>query len=235
MARSLLKHPKNWTVVTLEANREKGFIVQVDSGGTPSTARDEYWDGDVPWLTPKEITDYKGQIYVSRTERCITQEGLGNSGAKLFPPNTVMLTKRAPVGAVAINVVPMATNQGFLNFQCGDNLRPLFLAHWMKINTRYLQQIANGSTYRELYKSDLFELEIAIPSIKEQDAIISTINALQLVTLLGSALEHSVERPELVINLQQQDQRLSSLRDSLTVELLSGKMNPVLFTGQPSI
>lgn len=90
---------------------------------------------------------------------------MANCGAKLLQPGTVLLTKRAPVGAVAVNAVPMTTNQGFLNFRCGPLLRALFLAHWLLANTRYLQKIANGSTYLELYKSDLFEFEVAVPSV----------------------------------------------------------------------
>jgi len=119
--------------VTLASESSSGLIVQVDSGGTPSTANNDFWDGDIPWLTPKEITFLEDGLYVSRTERMITKEGLAGSSAKLLPPGTVMLTKRAPVGAVAINAVPMATNQGFLNFRCGSMLRPAYLAYWFRV------------------------------------------------------------------------------------------------------
>jgi len=64
----------------------------------------------------------------------------------------------------------MATNQGFLNFQCGPGIRPLYLAYWFRANKPYLDLIANGSTYPELYKGDLFEFHIAVPSLEEQDA-----------------------------------------------------------------
>lgn len=116
MAKPLLHCPKDWIHGTLEASTANGLITHVDSGRTPSTTDDMNWDGDIPWLTPKEITGITDGMYVSRTERTITQHGLANSSAKLLPAGTVMLTKRAPVGAVVINAVPMTTNQGFLNY-----------------------------------------------------------------------------------------------------------------------
>jgi len=225
MAEPLLKCPDHWLRTTLEPDRKRSVIIHVESGGTPSTTESENWDGDIPWLTPKEITGMIDGIYVSRTERMITVRGLGNSAAKLLPVGTVMLTKRAPVGAVAINTVPMATNQGFLNFQCGEKLRPLYLAYWLKANRLYLDMVANGSTYPELYKSDLFEFEIAIPSLDEQDAILGVINSLQYIFLLGLPLEQSVSVPEEMIRIQEQSRHLRSIRDSLLPFLLSGQLS----------
>lgn len=136
-----------------------------------------------------------------------------------------MLTKRAPVGALAINAVPMANNQGFLNFQCGEKLRPLYLAYWLRANKEYLENIANGSTYLELYKSDLFEVKIKVPTLAEQDAIIKVISALQYVALLGQPLEQLVTRPEETIKMQEQNLRLRSIRDGILPKLLSGEID----------
>ena len=222
MAEPLLKCPEHWLRATLEPEPRIGLISRVDSGGTPSTTVSENWDGDIPWLTPKEITNMIDGVYVSRTERTITRQGLDSSAAKLLPVGTVMLTKRAPVGAVAINAIPMATNQGFLNFQCGPRLRPLYLAYWLKTSRIYLERVANGSTYPELYKNDLFEFEIAVPSLEEQDAILSVISALQYVSLLGLPLEQSATTAEEMIRMQAQNRRLSSIRDTILPMLLSG-------------
>jgi|SRR5579884_1687824 len=225
MADPLLRCPYHWLQTTLVPNQKVGVIIHVDSGGTPGTADSENWDGDIPWLTPKDITDTPDGIFVSKTERTITKRGLQNSSAKLLPVGTVMLTKRAPVGAVAINAVPMATNQGFLNFQCGPKLRPLYLAYWFKANKIYLDMVANGSTYPELYKSDLFEFEIAVPPLEEQDAILSVISALQYVSMLGLPLEQSVTDPKDMIIMQEQNRRLRSIRDAILPLLLSGELN----------
>src|SRR3989337_1089420 len=108
MAEPYLKCPERWHRSTLEPDVRGEVIVRVESGGTPRTSVDEYWDGDVPWLTPKEITGLADGLFVSRTERSITQLGLANSAAKLMPPGTVMLSKRETVGAVAANAVTSA-------------------------------------------------------------------------------------------------------------------------------
>jgi restriction endonuclease S subunit len=223
MAIPYLNNKKGWLTVTLEPNPIEDIIISVDSGGTPSTKEEEYWDGDVPWLTPKEITGAEA-IFISNTERKITTDGLKNSSAKLLPVGTVMLTKRAPVGAVAVNAVPMCTNQGFLNFTCGSKLRPLYLAYWFKTNKEYLDAVANGSTYPELYKSDLFEFYISVPPLHIQDKIIEFINSLQFQIFLSKPLEQSMKTAEDIVVLQEQNSRLIELRNMILPLLLSGEI-----------
>lgn len=199
-------------------------MTRAESGATPSTTRPEYWDGDIPWLTPKEVTDIQGSIFVSRTQRAITREGLASSAAKLMPPGTVMLTKRAPVGAVVVNTVPMATNQGFLNFTCGPLLSSAFLAAWLRANKPYLDAVANGSTYPELYVSDLFEFEIAIPSVEYQKSVVDALNAFQIVLAMESSLEQLVATPEELSLVQTKARKLRTLRELLLPLLISGEI-----------
>lgn len=225
MADPLLDCPRNWLRGTLEADPSAELIKSVDSGGTPSTTHDDYWDGGVPWLTPKEVTDLGDSLFVSTTERTISPAGLDASAAKLMPPGTVMLTKRAPVGAVAVNTVPMATNQGFLNFVCGPRLRPLYLALWLRMNLKYLSQVANGSTYPELYKTDLFEFQISVPAINVQDAILDVVGSLQYLTLLGIPLQQSTFDVSVMADIQAQNKRLSGIRDSLVYAMMSGRLD----------
>jgi len=232
MAEPYLDCPKDWIRETLEPNTKSPYIRRVDTGSTPSTRNEDYWDGEIPWLTPKEITGLSDSLFVSQTERTITEIGLSSCSAKLLPPGTVMLTKRAPVGAVVVNAVPMATNQGFLNFQCGPMLRPLYLAYWFKANGPYLDHVANGSTYPELYRGDLFEFEIAIPPIEIQDKIIQILNALQYVTVMGIPLEQSVTLPEQMLTIQNQTRRLSAIREQILPLLLSGELNCGSFSKQ---
>ena len=222
MARPYLTSPGNWMSCTLEPDTSMEVILRADSGGTPSTSIEDYWDGEIPWLTPKEITGLGDTLFVSRTERTITRAGLANSAAKLLPPETVMLSKRAPVGAVAVNTVPMTTNQGFLNFKCGKRLRPLYLAFWLRANKPYLDKVANGSTYPELYQSELFEFEIAVPPLEEQDRIIRILSALQFATLLGLPLEQSATSPDALAMIQGKNRRLRQIRDKILLLLLSG-------------
>lgn len=223
MAEAFLYHPVGWKVITLEPKNGSGYIERVESGGTPSTSVDEYWDGDVPWLTPKEITRGNGALYVSSTERNITKLGVQSSAAKLMPVGTVMLTKRAPVGAVAISTVPMCTNQGFLNFICGEKLLPTYLAYWLVANKKYLDAVANGSTYPELYKGDLFEFQMAVPSVEQQKEILRTISAAKQLALCLDATSHSAIEVADVLKLQKLRDRIDHFYSALLPIILSGR------------
>jgi type I restriction enzyme S subunit len=141
-----------------------------------------------------------------------------------MPPGTVMLTKRAPVGAVVVNTVPMATNQGFLNFTCGPLLLPAFLAAWLRANRPYLDAVANGSTYPELYASDLVEFEIAVPPREYQERVIAALNAFQIVLAMESSLEQLVVTPEDLSAVQTKARKLRSLRETLLPLLVSGEV-----------
>ena len=99
--------------MSLEFNHYKiSDIGKVVSGGTPSTSKNEYWYGDISWITPKDLSSYEN-IYISKGERNISQEGLNNSSAMLVPKNTVLMTSRAPIGYIAIANNELSTNQGF--------------------------------------------------------------------------------------------------------------------------
>lgn len=226
MAKAYLPIPSHWTVIDLTPRPQDGYIMSADSGSTPKTGNDSYWDGGIPWLTPKEITGDYTPLYVSHTERTITAAGLANSGAKLLPAGTVLLTKRAPVGTVSVAAVPITTNQGFLNFVCGSNLDPLYLAFWLRTNTKYLNAVANGSTYPELYKSDLFEFHMGVPSITEQKSIVGCFLAIQKLLFACNMAEQSSTDAEEVTRIQSRFRKIIELRESLAPFLLTGRLSP---------
>ena len=85
-------------------------MADIIGGGTPSTSKDEYWDGDIDWYAPAEIAD---QIYVESSERKITEVGFNNSSAKMLPVGTVLFTSRAGIGKMSILRKESCTNQGF--------------------------------------------------------------------------------------------------------------------------
>lgn len=91
-------------------------LADIRSGGTPSTSRPEFWDGDVLWVTPTDITALDGRKFLETTTRKITALGLKASSAEVIPANSVVMTTRATIGECAINVVPLSTNQGFKSF-----------------------------------------------------------------------------------------------------------------------
>lgn len=224
MTDPLLRYPEEFTLASLEADPLGTVITSVSSGGTPSTKNGEYWSGSIPWLTPKEVCYGKSITFVSKTQRSITQKGLENSGARVLPPGTVMLTKRAPVGIAVVNTVPMATNQGFLNFKCGKDLDPVYLCFWFRANKPYLDTVANGSTYPELYPGDLFEFTIGYPSIKEQRAIVRSLLSLEFAVSLGEVLETSALDLLKIDKTQRETQFLNSIKDKILIRLMAGEL-----------
>jgi type I restriction enzyme S subunit len=157
--------------------RKVSEIAEVVGGGTPKTKKPEYWGGDISWLTPKDLSGEHFR-YVSRGERNITKAGLENSSARLVPPETVLLTSRAPVGYVAMAKNPIATNQGFRSLVVDEEHDPDFIYYLLLHNTDYLKQHASGSTFQELSASTLKSLEFLIPPLSEQRAIAHILGSL---------------------------------------------------------
>ena len=111
-------------------------IGEIVSGGTPSTKINDYWNGDVAWITPKDLANYNKK-YISRGERNISKLGLDSSSATLLPVNTVLFTSRAPIGYVAIAKNELATNQGFKSIICDKNkCNYRYMYYWLKFNTQ---------------------------------------------------------------------------------------------------
>src|SRR5438132_44328 len=88
--------PEDWRILKVED------VAEVVGGGTPSTEDPSNFGGDIPWITPRDLSNYNSR-FIKRGERNITRKGLENSSAKLLPKGAVLLTTRAPVGYVAIS------------------------------------------------------------------------------------------------------------------------------------
>lgn len=111
-------------------------------------------------------------MYIDSTERCVTSAGLSSCAATLLPSGSVLFSSRAPIGHVAINRVPMATNQGFKSFiPHADRLEPRFLYYWLRANRARLESLGNGATFKELSKAAVSRLEIGLPALGEQRRI----------------------------------------------------------------
>ena len=148
-----------------------GDVAQVVSGATPKSSVDHYWDGDIPWITPADLSKLEGKE-VSATSRRITQAGLSSCSSRILPPRSVLFSSRAPIGHVAINTVPMATNQGFKSFVPDrEILSPDFLYWWLKSNKEYLQSLGRGATFKEVSKEIVASIEIPLPPLEEQRRI----------------------------------------------------------------
>ncbi|MCD6197534.1 MAG: restriction endonuclease subunit S [Deltaproteobacteria bacterium] len=172
--------------------RKVSEIAEVVGGGTPKTKKPEYWGGDIPWLTPKDLSGEHFR-YVSRGERNITKAGIENSSARLVPLGTVLLTSRAPVGYVAMAKNPIATNQGFRSLVVNEEHDPDFIYYLLLHNTDYLKQHASGSTFQELSGSTLKSLEFLIPPLSEQRAIAHILGSLDDKIELNRRMNKTLE------------------------------------------
>lgn len=152
-----------------------GNICDVVGGGTPSRGNSEFFGGEIPWITPTDVTRNDGR-YLDRGSETITELGLQNSSAKLLPARSVLLTSRATIGFTAINTIPVTTNQGFASFICGPDIWPEYLAYWLEWSRRRLVELASGATFKEINKSTLKKLPIPLPPLKEQRRIVSLLD-----------------------------------------------------------
>ena len=152
-------------------------IAKIYNGSTPSTANPRYWDGQIPWITPKDLSINRVR-YISKGERNITDEGYKSCSTTLLPPNTVLLTSRAPIGYVSISQNTLCTNQGFKSLVCDeDKVLPLYLYYWLTTKAEFLKSISTGATFKELSKNTLERVEISLPSLNEQQHIVDTIGS----------------------------------------------------------
>ena len=158
-------HKEQWQKVRL------GEVAEIVNGGTPKTSIPEYWNGEIPWLTPKDLAGYK-HIYISRGERFITELGLKNSSATLMPKGTILLSSRAPIGYVAIAQNDICTNQGFKSLIVNPKqAHNLFVYYWIKNNVEYLQFLGTGTTFEEISKSVVQDIIIPLPPLAIQQKI----------------------------------------------------------------
>ena len=171
MTKHLWELPASWEWSVV------GELGDVVSGGTPSTTVPEYWGGDVNWFAPSDLTGHK-QKYIARGAKNLTRKGLAKSSAKLLAAGSVMFSSRAPVGYVAINSAPAATNQGFKSITPHGELFNEYLYYYLKGAKRIAEERASGTTFKELSLSAFSALPVPIPPSNEQHRIVDRIEAL---------------------------------------------------------
>ena len=177
---------EGWETVKLEQ------VCQVVGGGTPSTKISENYGGEVPWITPKDLSSHK-ERYIQRGERNITSAGLKNSSAKLLPKDSVLYSTRAPIGYIAIAMNEVCTNQGFKSLVLNDGQCPEFYYYLMKHYTPSIKAKASGSTFEEVSGSVIKALEVSIPNFQNQKAIAHILGTLDGKIELNHKMNQKLE------------------------------------------
>ena len=158
-------------------------VAQVFGGGTPSRQEPRFFGGQTAWATPTDVTSLNG-LYISSTKEAVTDEGLRSSSTKLLPVGTVLLTSRATIGFTAVAQVQICTNQGFVNFVCGANLIPEFLAYWLRTQKPKMLRQAGGTTFKEIARGELRKFEISFPPLPEQRRIVDILSRAESIVRL---------------------------------------------------
>lgn len=188
------------------ADTEVGFteIIQILGGGTPKTGESLYWNGDIPFFTPKDV----GAPYTLSTEKTITEEGLSHCNSRLYPINTVFVTARGTVGKVGMPGVPMAMNQSCYALVGKDTHQLLVYFYTLKA-VDSLKHKASGAVFDAITTRDFETESISKLSDSDTETFLNVAGPIFL-SILSNAIE---------------SQRLAALRDTLLPKLMSGEID----------
>lgn len=157
-----------WKEVTL------GEIGTIVGGATPSTKNTSFYDGNIPWLTPKDLS-VNSNKYIFRGERNITEAGFKSCSCKMLPKGSVLFSSRAPIGYVAIAANDMCTNQGFKSVIPNEETDSEFLYYLLKYNKDNIASQGSGTTFAEVSGKTMKDIEVVVPKEKEDQRRIASI------------------------------------------------------------
>ena len=163
------KNINNWRTKNI------GEICDIVNGGTPETNIAKFWNGNIPWITPKDMGRLDS-LFVNDTQRKITQLGLKNSSAKIIPSYSIVLSSRAPIGYLAINKKEITTNQGCKGIIPRKDADVYFLFYFLKTSVELLNSLGSGTTFKELSSTKLKEVAIPLPPLPEQKRIVKILD-----------------------------------------------------------
>ena len=190
-------------------------LFQIESGGTPDSAAKEYWDGDIKWITLVDLPAKNLITEISDSQRKITEKGLKNCSAKLLVPDSVIISSRATIGRIAINKVPLATNQGFKNILIKDYNRvsAKFIALMLTRQVEEIKKLASGGTFKEISKTVFKTIQLPLPPISIQKEIVSEIEDYQKI-IDGARQVVDNWKPEIEIDPEWQVMELGTIAET---------------------
>lgn len=173
-------------------NCEIADLGNVVGGATPSTKKIEYYNGEIPWITPKDLSDHKSR-FINRGERNITLEGLRSCSTQILPKNTVLFSSRAPIGYVAIAANDLCTNQGFKSVIPNDKTDFMFLFYLLKYNKDAIENMASGTTFKEVSGATMRKIVVRVPDLETQKKIAKVLSALDDKIELNNQINKNLE------------------------------------------
>jgi type I restriction enzyme S subunit len=182
-----------------------GDISSMSSGGTPLTHVSEYYNGNINWVSISDMT-LSGK-YISNTLRKITNKGLQNSSARLFPVNTILLAMYASIGKCCIATDLVSTSQAILGITTSERLNEEFLYYFLYFNREKIANQGQQGTQSNLNKSMVEDVKLWIPKIQEQNAVVDVL----------ADIDNEIQI------LEEKKQKGSMLKQGMMQELLTGK------------
>lgn len=167
-------------------------IVDIFIGGTPNTSINEYWEGDIPWASAKDVANCES-IYIEKTEKRITQKGVKNSAAKILPKDTIVITSRGTVGKICMLPFPMSFNQTCYGLVAKNGVYPLYLFYKLKSMLNQIDSLSYGTVFDTITKKTFDDLKFTLPPEMEQRAIASILGSLDDKLALNRSMNSTLE------------------------------------------
>ena len=195
--------PKHWNTIATK------YLFRIESGATPKSENPEYFDGDIPWITP---ADYKTEeVFVFGGRRNISELGLKSCSTTLIPKGSLIFSKRAPIGAVAINAEELCTNQGCLS--CIPKTEDIVKYYYyvMSVCTEQYNLLGSGTTFKEISATNFANFVLPNPSVSEQEEMVAYLD------------EKCSKVDRLIAIKNAKIEKLSQYKKSLIYEYVTGK------------
>ena len=193
--------PEGWSCSSI------GNEVSIAGGATPSTTNSEYWNGEYAWVTPKDLSGVAEKVLID-SERKITQAGVKKISSGQLPTGTVLLSSRAPIGYLALAMIPVSINQGFIAMVCDTRLPNTYVLQWAIENLDAIKQRGSGTTFAEISKANFRPMAVLVPD----ERVLKVFH--QQVMPLYEQITAKVRESE----------TLATVRDALLPKLLSGEL-----------
>ena len=161
--------PQEWNLRRIKTSFD------VFAGATPKSGEANYWNGDIPWITPADFTT--DDVYVASGHKSITQDGLNSCATTIVPKGSIIFSKRAPVGLVAINSNPLCTNQGCLSCVPKECVDAKYYYYVMSIYSAQFDLFASGTTFKEISADVFANFKLPCLDYETQKRIASCLDA----------------------------------------------------------
>ena len=169
-------------------------IGRIVGGATPPTKDSANYDGEISWITPKDLSNFTGR-YIQKGERSITQKGFESSSCQILPKGSILFSSRAPIGYIAIAANELCTNQGFKSIIPDNNLvNNLFLYYLLKYNKEEIEGLGSGTTFKEVSAKVMQNFDIKIPCIQTQKKIADILSSLDDKIELNKRINDNLEQ-----------------------------------------